>query len=43
MQFTNEWERDAERRDLTVNAMFMDLSGRIYDYFNGKQHLEEQR
>jgi len=43
VQFTNEWERDAERRDLTVNAMFMDLSGRIYDYFNGKQHLEEQR
>eukprot|EP00045_Choanoeca_perplexa_P011233 m.117993 g.117993 ORF g.117993 m.117993 type:complete len:444 (-) comp15557_c0_seq2:1148-2479(-) len=43
VEFTNDWERDAERRDLTVNAMFMDLSGRIYDYFNGAQHLAEHR
>eukprot|EP00730_Choanoeca_flexa_P000763 TRINITY_DN10327_c0_g1_i4.p1 TRINITY_DN10327_c0_g1~~TRINITY_DN10327_c0_g1_i4.p1 ORF type:complete len:450 (+),score=78.78 TRINITY_DN10327_c0_g1_i4:73-1422(+) len=43
VEFTNNWELDAERRDLTVNAMFMDLSGCIYDYFNGRQHLQEQR
>ena len=34
---------DAERRDLTVNSMFLDLSGTVYDYFNGKEDLEKNR
>ena len=34
---------DAERRDLTVNSMFLDLSGTVYDYFNGKEDLEKKR
>ena len=37
--FTDDWRADAARRDFTMNAMFSDLSGNIYDYFNGKEDL----
>jgi len=39
VQFTQDWKLDAARRDLTINAMSMDLEGQIYDYFNGEEHL----
>jgi tRNA nucleotidyltransferase (CCA-adding enzyme) len=29
VKFTTEWRLDAERRDLTVNAMMMGLDGRL--------------
>lgn len=36
-------EDDLVRRDLTINAMAMDMeSGEIIDYFNGKQDLENK-
>jgi len=38
--YTDSWEEDARRRDFTINAMSMDLEGNIYDYFNGKQDLQ---
>jgi tRNA nucleotidyltransferase/poly(A) polymerase len=38
--FTDDWEKDAERRDLTINAMSMDMDGKIYDFFNGQEHLK---
>jgi len=38
-RFTQDWKLDAARRDLTINAMSMDLEGQIYDYFNGEEHL----
>lgn len=41
MEFTNDWEADALRRDLTINAMTMDMQGNVFDYFQGKQHLAE--
>eukprot|EP00041_Stephanoeca_diplocostata_P017395 m.349162 g.349162 ORF g.349162 m.349162 type:complete len:506 (+) comp20686_c0_seq2:160-1677(+) len=41
VQYTKDWKLDAERRDLTVNAMMMDLDGVVYDYFNGREHLEQ--
>lgn len=37
--FTSDWREDAARRDFTVNAMYMDLAGNIYDYFNGREDL----
>ncbi|KAK8392368.1 hypothetical protein O3P69_014614 [Scylla paramamosain] len=42
VSFTKNWELDANRRDLTINAMFLGLDGTIYDYFQGSQHLEER-
>lgn len=39
--YTDDWEKDAARRDFTINAMSMERSGKIYDYYNGKKDLEE--
>lgn len=33
---------DASRRDLTINAMFLDLEGNVIDYFNGREDLERK-
>lgn len=41
VEFTHDWKLDAERRDLTVNAMSMDLNGRLYDYFGGESDLKD--
>ncbi|XP_054716084.1 CCA tRNA nucleotidyltransferase 1, mitochondrial-like [Uloborus diversus] len=43
VEFTTDWELDAGRRDLTINAMFLGLDGTLYDYFNGKEDLEKRR
>jgi tRNA nucleotidyltransferase (CCA-adding enzyme) len=37
--FIRDWRTDAERRDLTMNAMSMDMAGTLYDYFNGYDDL----
>jgi len=37
--FTSSLEEDLSRRDFTVNAMAMDLRGRIYDPFGGQADL----
>ncbi|MCL4139162.1 UNVERIFIED_CONTAM: hypothetical protein GTU68_042991, partial [Idotea baltica] len=29
------WKLDAEKRDLTINALFLGLDGNVYDYFDG--------
>ncbi len=33
--FTNSWEEDAKRRDFTMNALYLDMEGTLYDYVNG--------
>lgn len=40
--FDAEWEDDAARRDFTVNALYVDPHGMIYDYFTGFEDLEER-
>ena len=35
------FEEDARRRDFTMNAMSLNVEGRLYDYFQGKQHIQE--
>jgi len=37
--YTRDFEADAARRDLTINAMSMDFDGKIYDYFGGQEDL----
>ena len=29
--YTTDWAEDAQRRDLTINALYADLSGRVFD------------
>lgn len=40
VSFTTDWEEDAARRDLTINALSADRDGRVYDYFGGIEDLE---
>ncbi len=41
VEFTDSWKEDAARRDFTINALSMDLNGKIYDYFDGMSDLEK--
>lgn len=43
IEFTTDWQQDAERRDLTFNAISMGLDGEIYDYFDGIIDLKNGR
>ncbi len=40
VEFFNDWYEDASRRDFTINAIYSDLHGNLYDPFNGKKDLE---
>lgn len=39
VEFCQSWEEDAKRRDLTINALYSDAQGNVYDYVNGIQDL----
>ncbi len=43
VQFTDDWAADAARRDLTMNALFCDPDGNIYDPFDGLSDLGHGR
>lgn len=43
VQFTDNWEVDAARRDLTINAISMDFDGRLYDFHDGVEDLRNGR
>ena len=38
--FTQDWRQDALRRDFTINAIYCDLDGRVYDPFKGIDDLK---
>ena len=40
VEFTSNWEIDAYRRDFTINAIYADMEGRIFDPLNGKSDLK---
>lgn len=41
VEFTSKLMDDLARRDLTINAMAVDLKGRVYDYFGGLDDLND--
>ncbi|MDE2445357.1 MAG: CCA tRNA nucleotidyltransferase [Alphaproteobacteria bacterium] len=41
--FTDDWRQDALRRDFTINAMYCDGNGKIYDYTTGYQDILRRR
>jgi len=43
VEFTDEWEADAGRRDFTFNALYADRDGTIYDPTGGLDDLAEGR
>ncbi|KAI1719327.1 poly A polymerase head domain-containing protein [Ditylenchus destructor] len=43
VKFTTDWMKDAYRRDLTVNSLFLGLDGTVYDYTNGIEDIKKRR
>ncbi|GJQ79227.1 hypothetical protein Trydic_g5471 [Trypoxylus dichotomus] len=43
VQYTTDWFLDANRRDLTINSMFLGFDGSVYDYFYGYEDLQNHR
>ena len=41
VEFSDDWKLDASRRDFTINAIYADLEGNLFDPFNGKKDLED--
>ena len=41
VEFTNNWKDDASRRDFTINAIYSDAEGNLFDPYSGKKDLEE--
>lgn len=41
IEYTDNWEEDASRRDLTINAVYADEEGNVFDYYNGIDDLEK--
>lgn len=41
IEFTDDWSADAARRDLTINAVYADLRGNVFDYYDGISDLEK--
>lgn len=41
LEFTDNWEADASSRDLTINAVYADEKGNVFDYYNGIEDLEK--
>tara|TARA_Y100000590_G_scaffold378241_1_gene445048 strand:- start:435 stop:1709 length:1275 start_codon:yes stop_codon:yes gene_type:complete len=40
VKFSNSWFEDSSRRDFTINSIYADVDGNLYDPFNGKKDLE---
>ena len=41
VKFSKDWKEDASRRDFTINAIYSDRGGNLFDPFNGKEDLEK--
>ena len=40
VKFSKDWKKDAARRDFTINSIYSDKEGNLFDPFNGKEDLE---
>ena len=38
--FSKDWKKDSERRDFTINSIYSDKDGNLFDPNNGKKDLE---
>ncbi len=41
--FTTDWKEDAARRDLTINALYCDAQGEVFDPLDGRSDLKAGR
>ncbi len=40
VKYTDDWKQDSERRDFTINAIYLDINGKIFDPQMGKNDLK---
>lgn len=40
--FGRDWQADANRRDFTINALYADAEGKVYDLVGGLKDLEDR-
>ena len=40
VEFSDNWREDASRRDFTINSIYADIEGTLFDPFDGKKDLE---
>ena len=43
IQATDSWEEDARRRDFTINAVYLDADGQLFDPVGGHDDIRENR
>ena len=41
VEFSINWKEDAARRDFSINSIYSDKDGNLFDPYNGKKDLEE--
>ena len=40
VKFSKDWKKDSARRDFTINSIYADLDGNLFDPHNGKKDIE---
>ena len=43
IQYTDSWSVDAQRRDFTINALYMDHQGTLYDHVGGYEDIHQKK
>ena len=41
VSFSKDWKKDAARRDFTINSIYSDFDGNLFDPYNGKEDVEK--
>ncbi len=41
VSFSKDWKKDAARRDFTINSIYSDYNGNLFDPYNGKEDVEK--
>ena len=41
VKFSKNWKDDASRRDFTINSIYSDKDGNLFDPYDGKKDLEK--
>ena len=41
VSFSKDWKKDAARRDFTINSIYSDYDGNLFDPYNGKEDVEK--
>ena len=42
IEYTDDWQKDSERRDFTINAIYLDINGKIFDPQLGTADLKNR-